>query len=171
MIEKLDFLVRFWELKARHATLGEPLGQDEQRELLSLLQLVTGDMHLPDPCAASITSDALPAQVIGEGTLASVEIRAVMAAALVVTSATPFHVGAQVIVRCTDAVHAVEYALPCRVAWIYPGTVKTIAFVVDGIPTRSTFDGGVTPPWMTSVQAHGLVRWPNTQTHEVARRQ
>ena len=53
MIEKLDFLVRFWELKARHATLGEPLGQDEQRELLSLLQLVTGDMHLPEIGRAS----------------------------------------------------------------------------------------------------------------------
>ena len=26
MIDKLDFLVRFWELKARNASLGEPLG-------------------------------------------------------------------------------------------------------------------------------------------------
>src|SRR6188768_3493796 len=47
LIEKLDFLVRFWELKARNASLGEPLGSQEQIELLSLMQLVTGDLESP----------------------------------------------------------------------------------------------------------------------------
>jgi hypothetical protein len=49
VIDKLGFLVRFWELKARHATLGEPLSASEQLELLSLMQLVTGDCKMPPP--------------------------------------------------------------------------------------------------------------------------
>src|SRR5688500_10659642 len=43
LLDKLDFLVRFWELKARNGSLGAPLAPNEQIELLSLMQLVTGD--------------------------------------------------------------------------------------------------------------------------------
>ena len=46
------------------------------------------------------------------------------------------------IVRAADAVSGVEYALPCEVMWVHPGTSQepcTIALVVDGIPTRSVF--------------------------------
>src|ERR1700723_2461316 len=39
VIDKLGFLVRFWQLKGRHASLSAPLSSSEQIELLSLMQL------------------------------------------------------------------------------------------------------------------------------------
>jgi len=142
VIEKLDFLVRFWELKARHATLGEPLAPSEQVELLSLMQLVMGEYGVPAKGPVKRPKSALPAQLIGDGTMRAVEIRGLSAAALVVASGTPVAQGAQVIVRATDAVSGVEYALPCKVVWVHPGSSHdacTIALVVDGIPMRSVF--------------------------------
>src|SRR5580704_851576 len=79
LIDKLGFLVRFWELKARHATLGEPLASREQLELLSLMQLVTGDFKMPDPGQYARPPNALPAQLIGEGTILPVEVLGVSA--------------------------------------------------------------------------------------------
>ena len=61
MIDKLDFLVRFWELKARNASLGEPLGPREQIELLSLMQLVTGDVEVPPAGPVDRPKSAVPA--------------------------------------------------------------------------------------------------------------
>jgi hypothetical protein len=145
VIEKLDFLVRFWELKARHATLvlsgkEQPLDQREQTELLSLLQLVTSDLKLPEAAPAARASNALPAQLIGEGVLLAVEVRALTASALVVASSSRVPNDAQMIVRVTDAVSGVEYALPCKVLWVHQGSPFTAALVVDGIPTRTSFD-------------------------------
>jgi hypothetical protein len=141
VIEKLDFLVRFWELKARHATLGAPLGPHEQVELLSLMQLV-GEFDVPAAGPVARPKSALPAQLIGDGTMRAVEIRALSAAALLVAIAVPIAVGAQVIVRAADAVTGVEYALPCKVMWVHAGSAhdaSTMALVVDGIPSRSVF--------------------------------
>jgi hypothetical protein len=139
LIDKLDFLVRFWELKARHATLGQPLGPSEQVELLSLMQLVTPDFKVPKAGPVARTRGALPAQLIGDGTIIPIEVRAVSAGAIVVTSASTMSLGARVVVRAADAVSGVEYALPCSVAWVHAGAPNTMALVVDGIPTRSTF--------------------------------
>jgi hypothetical protein len=139
VIQKLDFLVRFWELKARHATLGEPLGPKEQIELLSLMQLVTHDFRVPRAGPAVRTGASLPAQLIGDGTILPIDVRSVSAAALVVAAAGTMSLGARVIVRAADAVSGVEYALPCTVAWVHSGTPNTMALVVDGIPTRSNF--------------------------------
>jgi hypothetical protein len=138
VIEKLDFLVRFWELKARHATLGEPLCAREQVELLSLMQLV-GDCALPEAGPVARTKGTLPAQVIGDGTMRFIEVRSVGAGALLAACATPVAVGVNVIVRAADAVSGVEYALPCKVMWVYSGTPYTLALVVDGIPSRTVF--------------------------------
>ncbi len=126
MIDKLGFLVRFWELKARHATLGLPLSGPEQLELLSLMQLVTGDFKMP-------------AQLIGEGTILPVEVRYVCAAAMVIAGAKSMAPGERVIIRTADAVSGVEFAFPCSVAWVHEGTPCIMAVVVDGIPTRSEF--------------------------------
>jgi hypothetical protein len=139
VIEKLGFLVRFWELKARHATLGEPLVPQEQLELLSLMQLVTGDFKMPDPGPLARSRGALPAQLIGEGAITSVEIRTVSAAAVLVAGVATLLPGSRVILRAADAVSGVEYALPCTVAWAYEGAPCAMALVVDGIPTRSDF--------------------------------
>jgi hypothetical protein len=149
VIEKLDFLVRFWELEARNATLGQPLSAGEQVELLSLMQLVTGDQKMPAAGPVARTRSALPAQVIGDGTIKAIEIRRVSASAILVAGTSSMSVGAQVIVRAADAVSGVEYALPCRVIWAYVGTPCTMALIVDGVPTRTDFS---TPP---ATHAHG----------------
>jgi hypothetical protein len=143
VIEKIDFLVRFWELKARNDQLGEPLSGQEQLELLSLMQLVTTDHRVPEAGPVSRTRGAMPAQLIGNGTIKAIEVRTVSASALLVACATSLAVGAQVIVRAADAVSGIEYALPCKVIWVYAGAPCTMALVVDGIPKRSDFS---TPP-------------------------
>jgi hypothetical protein len=141
VIDKIGFLVRFWELKARHATMGQPLSSAEQIELLSLMQLVTGDFKMPEPGALSRPADALPAQLIGEGTIMAVEVRHTSAVALLVASVKPMTPGERAIIRMSDAISAVEYALPCTVAWIYDASPCVMALVVDGIPTRTELDG------------------------------
>ena len=154
MIEKLDFLVRFWELKARNASLGEPLASREQIELLSLMQLVTGDLEVPAIGNYERPKNALPAQMIGDGTILPVEIRNVSAAALLVSCAGQVPAGAQVILRAADAITGVEYVLPCNVLWVYKGAPTILALSVDGIPTRSVF-AGVPEPRMSMPLALG----------------
>lgn len=140
MIDKIGFLVRFWELKARHATLGQPLSASEQVELLSLMQLVTCDFRMPEPGTCERPADALPAQLIGEGTILPVEIRYTCAAAVLVASVKPMTPGERAIVRMSDAISGVEFALPCSVAWVYDASPCVMALVVDGIPTRIALD-------------------------------
>jgi hypothetical protein len=139
VIEKIGFLVRFWELRGRHATLGQPLGPHEQIELLSLMQLVTADFKMPSAGPVGRPRTALPAQLIGEGAIVPVEIRKVSAAAVVVASLATIEDDARMILRTADAVSGVEYSLPCVVAWSHIGSPCTIALVVDGIPIRSDF--------------------------------
>lgn len=139
MIDKLDFLVRFWELRARNESLGDPLSPREQIELLSLLQLVTGELEIPAMGPVDRPKYALPAQMIGEGTILPVEVRSVSAAACVVSCASTVPEGAQVILRAADAITGVEYALPCRVLWVYRGAPTILALSVDGIPSRRVF--------------------------------
>jgi len=146
VLEKLDFLVRFWELNARHATVGEPLSSIEQVELLSLLQLVTGDLHVPSAGPLARSSPGLPAQVIGDGTARAVDIRFVTAAALLVTTAAPCKVGSNVIVYAADAVAGIEFSIPCVVRWVHASSPSSMALVVDGIPTRATFEMRRHPP-------------------------
>jgi len=131
VLEKLDFLVRFWELSARHATLGEPLIAAEQLELLSLMQLVNSDARVPPRGPAEPSDDAVPAQLIGEGAIMAVEMR--------VVSADAMQQGARVVIRAADAVSGVEYVLPCTVAWLHRGAPNTMALIVDGIPSRTNF--------------------------------
>ena len=154
MIEKLDFLVRFWELKARNASLGEPLLAREQIELLSLMQLVTGDLDAPSVGPVDRPKGALPAQMIGDGTILPVEVRRVTAAAVIVSCASIVPVGAQLILRAADAISGVEYALPCKVIWVYRAAPTILALAVDGIPTRSVF-AGIPEPRMSMPFALG----------------
>jgi len=142
VIDKLGFLFRFWELKARHATLGQPLGSQEQLELLSLMQLVTSELRVPEPGSCARPPNALPAQLIGEGAIVAIEIRHVCAAALLVASARSMSPGERVIVRAADAVSGVELSLPCSVAWVHVGDPCVMALVVDGIPTREDLTAG-----------------------------
>jgi hypothetical protein len=140
VIDRIGFLVRFWELKARHATIGEPLSSPEQVELLSLMQLVTSDFRIPEPGPCARPSDALPAQLIGEGILLSVEVRHVCAGALLVASVKALSSGEHAIVRASDAITGVEYVLPCRVAWVHKGSPCIMGLCVDGVPTRAELE-------------------------------
>jgi hypothetical protein len=138
VIEKIDFLVRFWELRARSERMGEPLESSEQVELLSLMQLVTSSrVQSAGPVARD--NGAIPAQVIGDGEIRAIEIRSVTAAAILVASSSALTAGARVIVRIADAVTGIELALPCSVTWAYRGSPCTMALAVDGIPTRNDF--------------------------------
>jgi hypothetical protein len=145
LIDTLDFLVRFWELKARNASLGEPLVAREQIELLSLMQLVTNELEIPAAGMYERPRHALPAQMIGDGTILPVEIRSVAAGAVIVSCAGVVPADAQVIVRAADAVTGVEYVLPCKVHWVYRGAPTIVAVGVDGIPTRNVFVGVAEP--------------------------
>jgi hypothetical protein len=146
VIDKLGFLVRFWQLKGRHGTLSDPLSASEQVELLSLMQLVTSDFKMPPPGTCARPSNALPAQLIGEGTILSVEVRHVCAAALLVAGVKAISLGERAIIRTADAVSGVEYVLPCTVAWVHGGSPCIMALVVDGIPTRSELLAADGPP-------------------------
>jgi hypothetical protein len=145
MLEKLDLMVRFWELTARNATVGAPLSKDEQVELLSWMQLITTDLEVPPPGPLAQNGNALPAQVIGAGTANAVELRGVLARALLVTSAAPIPEGASVLLRVTDAVAGVEYVIPCIVKWVHYASPCSVALVVDGIPTRKSFSARTEP--------------------------
>lgn len=143
MLEKLDLMVRFWELTARYATPGDgtisPLSKDEQVELLSWMQLITTDLEVPPPGPLAQNGNALPAQVIGAGTANAVELRGVLARALLVTSAMPIPEGASVLLRVTDAVAGVEYVIPCIVKWVHYASPCSVALAIDGVPSRKSF--------------------------------
>jgi hypothetical protein len=139
VFDKIGFLVRLWELMARHATAGDSLSGTESIELLSFMQLVTDDFHMPEPGTCARPADAVSAYLIGEGAIVGVEVRYVCAAALLAAGAKGMTPGAQVILRMTDSDRGVEYVLPCSVAWVHDGKPNIVALVVDGIPTRTEF--------------------------------
>jgi len=141
LIETLDFLVRFWELKARHASGGEPLPPGEQMELLSLMQRVTHDLRVPLPAPADPSLGAVRAELIGDGVIRAIELRRVTASAIIATTAFEYGScdGSRVVARVADAIRGVEYVLPCVVAWIHAGRPNTLALVVEGVPRRQSF--------------------------------
>lgn len=141
ILSKLDLLVRYWKLAARHSFQGAPLAAKERTELLGLMQLV-GDQELPPPMPIERPSDAHPAQLIGEGTIRAVELRAISASALFVCGFAAPNIGSSMILRAVDAIAGVEYSVPCRVAWTCPDREgpAAMALVVDGEPHRLPFD-------------------------------
>jgi hypothetical protein len=150
MLEKLDLLVRFWELIARHAEGGSPLSAGEQVELMAWLRLITTDRDepAPGPLVAPGADDAFPAQVIGAGTSSIVELRGVLSRVLLVTSAAPLAVGTSVLLRAADAVAAVEYVVPCVVKWVHYASPCSAALAVDGVPARKAFGPRADPAVM-----------------------
>ena len=80
----------------------------EQLELLSLMQLVTGDLEVPAAGTYERPRHALPAQMIGDGTILPVEIRSVAAGAVIVSCAGVVPAGAQVVLRAADAVTGIR---------------------------------------------------------------
>lgn len=139
MLDKLELLMRFWELRARHAFAGEPLTSAEQVELLSLMQLMTGDVVLPRPGNLAPSPDSLKAQLIGDGVIARAEIRRVSAAGLLVLTHAPAAPASRFIVKTADAIGGVEYTLPCKVIWSHGANPTSLALSIDGVPSSTPF--------------------------------
>jgi hypothetical protein len=137
MLQRLDFLVRFWELRARHAAGGEPLTTGDQVELLSLMQLMTADLAIPKAGPVRSHADVVPVQLIGDGGIVAAELRKVTAAGLIAVSSSAIAPGAQMVVRVSDAILGTEFSIPCAVAWCHRAANYTVALAVDGIPTRA----------------------------------
>ena len=130
----------FWKLRARHASAGEPLTSGEQVELLSLMQLITGDVELPRPGNLAPSPDSLKAQLIGDGAIALAEIRKVSAAGLLVSTNTPTVPSTRFVVKTADPIGGVEYTLPCKVIWSHGANPTSLALSVDGVPTCTPFN-------------------------------
>jgi hypothetical protein len=139
MLEKLDFMMRFWDLKARHESIGAPLAPIERIELLSLLSLMATDDPLPDAGPPPRSEHALEAQITTHGGFVAVEIRMVCAGGLVVACMTPLPAGHSTVVRHADDVTGVEYTVPCVVEWGFLGSPSAMALRVDGAPARMSF--------------------------------
>jgi hypothetical protein len=139
MLEKLDFMVRFWQLRARNSDLGAPLSALERVELLSLLRLMSSDAPLPEQGAPPRTDQGVPVQLAAPGGFLSAELRLVCAEGMLVACASPMRSGQSVIVRLADPVSGVEYTVPCTVEWAHVGTPSAMALRVDGAPSRMSF--------------------------------
>jgi hypothetical protein len=139
VMDKLDFLVRFWDLRVRYETLGIPLTKDERLELLSLLQLLAASAE-PAPIEAIDASQrGLPVQVTaGAGFLAG-DLKDLSPDRLVIGAIGPLPSGQRTILYVADAVSGVEYSVPCVVLWSKDDEPCLIGLAPDGVPTRSEF--------------------------------
>jgi hypothetical protein len=155
MLDKLDFMVRFWRLRARNEAQGMPLSGFERVELLSLLQLLASEQHLPEAGPAPKTDQSFPLQVMVGGGFQSGELRLVCPDGIGIASKMPLPPGQRTIVRLADAIAGVEYALPCLVVWCYRGGQESIfasaALRIDGLPTRTTFSMPELSVWRPSL--------------------
>jgi hypothetical protein len=139
MLEKLDFMMRFWDLKARHGSLGAPLSAAERVELLSLLNLLATDDPLPSAGPPPSSRAALAARITRGAGFVAVEVRVVCAQGVVCACRSPLAVGQSTVLRIADEAAAVDYALPCVVEWAHLAAPSAMALRVDGVPAR----GGV----------------------------
>ena len=151
MLDKLDFMMRFWDLKARHESLGAPLSPVERIELLSLLSLMATDDPLPDAGPPPRSEHALEAQVTARGSFVAVEVRMVCARGLVVACITPLPVGQSTVVRLADDATGVEYSVPCVVEWGTVGSPSAMALLVDGAPARMSLSVPAGLPWGSAI--------------------
>jgi hypothetical protein len=152
VIEKLDFLVRFWELRARYEAVGGPLTERERVELLSRAQLVGADATGANLLAEASARQRLPVQMTAPGGFLSGEMRSVAAEQLVVAAARCLPEHERTIVYVADAVSGVEYALPCVVLWCQEDEPCLMGLGVDGIPTRSAFTIPVAGMWRSPLR-------------------
>ncbi len=159
MLDKLDFMMRFWDLKARHESLGAPLTPVERIELLSLISLMATDDPLPDAGPPPRSEHALEAQITAHASFIAVEVRMVCARGLVVACVTPLPAGQSTVVRLADDATGVEYSVPCVVEWGRLGSPSAMALRVDGVPARMSLGVVTGLPWGSAI---GWVAEPQT---------
>jgi hypothetical protein len=146
VMQKLDLLVRFWELRARYDMTGMPLDKTERLELLSLLQLLaTSNDTAGDMIDGS--RRGMPVQITaGSGFLAG-DLKELSADRLVIGAVEPLPLGYRTIVYVADAITGIEYTVPCIVAWSREDEPCLIGLSPDGVPARSHFTVPVSRLW------------------------
>jgi hypothetical protein len=138
-MEKLDFLVRFWELRARYEAIGVPLTKSERFELLSMLTLVANEDGTSNIEANHSSRRGVPVQLTaGSGFLAG-DLKSLSSERLVVGAASPLPLGERTVVYIADAVTGIEYTVPCVVMWWREDEPCLIGLAPDGLPARSQF--------------------------------
>lgn len=147
MLEKLDFMVRFWNLKARHGDVASPLSRLEQVELLSLMRLMATDHPLPEAGPPPRSQLAIPVQLTAPGGFVKGQLRLVCGGGLVVACEEPLRAGKSTLIRIADTLDEIEYTLPCVVAWSYTGSPGAMGLRVDGVPTRLDVATPSLPVW------------------------
>lgn len=138
MMEKLDLLVRFWELREKEEIVHLPLEDGERAELLSLFRLVATDKAC-DPGPAPCVYGSLPVQMTARSGFLAGDLREITADQLVIAAADMLIENDQTIVYIADALTGVEYTLPCIVLWAHADTPCAMGLAIDGIPVRATF--------------------------------
>ena len=139
VMEKLDFLVRFWELRARYEAIGLPLTKNERFELLSLLQLVASEDGPSAIEAVDPSSRGVPVQLTAGSGFLSGDLKDLSSERLVVGAVYPLPVGERTVVYLADAVSGIEYTVPCVVTWFRDDEPCLIGLAPDGLPSRSQF--------------------------------
>jgi hypothetical protein len=147
VIEKLDFLVRFWELRARYEALGVPLTKHERLELLSLLQLIAAEDEPTTLEAIDPSRRGVPAQVTAGSGFLSGDLKDISSERLVIGAVESLPIGQRTIVYVADAVTGVEYSVPCVVAWSREDEPCLIGLRPDGLPSRTHFTVPITGLW------------------------
>lgn len=147
MLEKLDFMMRFWSLHARYGALGAPLSAIEQIELLSLIRLMATDYPLPEPGPLPRTESGLSVQLTAPGGFLKGELMMVCAGGLIVACSSPLRAGQSTLLRLADAETELEYTIPCVVSWMYVGAPSAMALRVDGAPARMNVEGLMPGMW------------------------
>ncbi len=136
MFEKLDFMMRFWHLRARFGDPRGGLSASERIELMSLMRLMATDHALPDPGPPPRTEEGFLVQMTSQHGFVAGELRLVCAGGVVVACHTPMPVGQSTLVRVADEDSGTEYTLPCLVEWGFVGNPSAMALRVDGVPAQ-----------------------------------
>jgi hypothetical protein len=163
MLEKLDFMMRFWNLMARHGAKGDPLSSVEQIELLSLIRLMASDLPLPEAGPPPLFDTSTPVELTAPGGFLRGELRMVCASGVVIACAAPLRVGQSTLLRLADEEGGVEYTLPCVVCWSYRGAQPAMALRVDGVPTQMNAVDPEPGMWRSPLGL-GTTEAPLTQT-------
>lgn len=148
MQAKLDFLVRFWDLAARHSGAG--LSQPEEVEYFALLQMVIDDLEQPTAAPRQKSYEA-KGSLSGDGSIVSARILSVSAGGILVRAGLLPEVGAEVLLSIVEPEHGTEVMLPCRVLWLDGGNSQVLALQVDGVPLRSAREHGLEIPVLGSL--------------------
>jgi hypothetical protein len=165
MLNELDFLVRFWQLEARHGAAGaqgargggrdpesEALSAAERAELTSLLRGMATDERLPEAGPPPRGGRGVPVQVAAPVGIVAGDLRGVYANGVVIACAALIQPRQRAAVYVADAVSGVEYTLPCVIEWAWPGPAPALGLRIDGCPTRTSFGRMPEPSqWRTAL--------------------